>query len=160
MRQVSAGTEDYAAAAQQIAAAAEQLNASTEEISSSASHLADAAADRRGRSVRSGCFATAPYAGPLFPITSFVFSQRLKGNNMLKIAVIGAQTLLGRSLWLPWEPQDCSVLPLATGPMTKQDEEGDLVVFAPEPALLQGLDVVILRIPPKLDRFRIIPAGF
>jgi methyl-accepting chemotaxis protein len=43
MREVSVGTDDYAAAAQQIASAAEQLNASTEEISSSASHLAEAA---------------------------------------------------------------------------------------------------------------------
>ena len=43
MREVSAETEDYAAAAQQIAAASQQLNASTEEISASASHLADAA---------------------------------------------------------------------------------------------------------------------
>ena len=43
MREVSVGTEDYAAAAQQIASAAEQLNASTEEISSSAGHLAQAA---------------------------------------------------------------------------------------------------------------------
>ncbi|MBL0211131.1 MAG: hypothetical protein IPQ13_09510 [Holophagaceae bacterium] len=63
---------------------------------------------------------------------------------MLKIAVIGAQTLLGRELVAALEPQDCSVLPLSTGPMTKQDEEGDLVVFAPEPALIQDLDVVIL----------------
>jgi methyl-accepting chemotaxis protein len=43
MKEVSVGTEDYAAAAQQIASAAEQLNASTEEISSSAGHLAQAA---------------------------------------------------------------------------------------------------------------------
>jgi methyl-accepting chemotaxis protein len=43
MREVSVGTEDYAAAAQEIASAAEQLNASTEEISSSAGHLAQAA---------------------------------------------------------------------------------------------------------------------
>ena len=43
MKEVSVGTEDYAAAAQEIAAAAEQLNASTTEISSSASHLAHAA---------------------------------------------------------------------------------------------------------------------
>ncbi|HEY3011623.1 MAG TPA: methyl-accepting chemotaxis protein, partial [Gemmatimonadales bacterium] len=43
MREVSVGTEDYAAAAQQIASAAEQLNASTEEISASAGHLAQAA---------------------------------------------------------------------------------------------------------------------
>lgn len=63
---------------------------------------------------------------------------------MLKIAVIGAQTLLGRELVAALEPQDCSVLPLTAGPMTPQDEEGDLIVFAPEPALLQGLDVAIL----------------
>lgn len=63
---------------------------------------------------------------------------------MLKIAVVGAQTLLGRELVGSLEPQDCSVLPLTTGPMTRQDEEGDLVVFAPEPSLLEGLDVVIL----------------
>jgi methyl-accepting chemotaxis protein len=43
MREVSSGTEDYAAAAQQIAAAAQQLNASTEEISASAGNLAQAA---------------------------------------------------------------------------------------------------------------------
>jgi methyl-accepting chemotaxis protein len=43
MKEVSVGTEDYAAAAQQIASAAEQLNASTEEISASAGHLAQAA---------------------------------------------------------------------------------------------------------------------
>ena len=43
MKEVTVGTEEYAAAAQQIAAAAEQLNASTEEISSSAGHLAQAA---------------------------------------------------------------------------------------------------------------------
>ncbi len=63
---------------------------------------------------------------------------------MLKIAVIGAQTLLGRELVAALEPQDCSVLPLATGPMTQQDEEGDLIVFAPEPDLIRDLDVVIL----------------
>jgi methyl-accepting chemotaxis protein len=43
MREVSVGTEDYAAAAQQISAAAQQLSASTEEISASAGHLAGAA---------------------------------------------------------------------------------------------------------------------
>ena len=63
---------------------------------------------------------------------------------MLKIAVIGAQTLLGRELVAALEPQDCSVLPLTTGPMTEQDEEADLIVFAPEPVLLEGLDVAIL----------------
>lgn len=63
---------------------------------------------------------------------------------MLKLAVIGAQTLLGRELVGALEPQDCSVLPLATGPLSKDDEEGDLVIFAPEPALLEGLVVAIL----------------
>jgi methyl-accepting chemotaxis protein len=43
MKEVSHGTEEYAAAAQQIAAAAQELNASTEEISASATHLAEAA---------------------------------------------------------------------------------------------------------------------
>jgi len=77
---------------------------------------------------------------------------------MLKIAVIGAQTLLGRELVAALEPQDCSVLPLATGPMTKQDEEGDLVVFAPEPSLIQELDVVILADTPiATDLFQDYP---
>ncbi len=76
---------------------------------------------------------------------------------MLKLAVIGAQTLLGRELVGSLEPQECSVLPLTTGPMTKQDEEGDLIVFAPEPTLLEGLDVIILADTPSdphlLDHF-------
>jgi len=63
---------------------------------------------------------------------------------MLKLAVIGTQTLLGRELVEVLETRDCSVLPLAVGPTTKQDEEGDLVAFAPEPYLLENLDVVIL----------------
>ncbi len=77
---------------------------------------------------------------------------------MLKIAVIGAQTLLGRELVAALEPQDCSVLPLATGALTKQDEEGDLVVFSPEPALLQDMDVVILAdTPVAADLFQGYP---
>jgi hypothetical protein len=63
---------------------------------------------------------------------------------MLKLAVIGAQTLLGRELVGALEPQDCSVLPLATGALTREEEEGDLVMFAPVPSLLEGLDAVIL----------------
>jgi len=63
---------------------------------------------------------------------------------MLKLAVIGAQTLLGRELVQSLEPQECSVLPLSTGILTQAEEEGDLVVFAPVPALLEGLDVAIL----------------
>lgn len=68
---------------------------------------------------------------------------------MLKLAVIGAQTLLGRELVQSLEPQECSVLPLATGSLSQAEEEGDLVVFAPEPALLEGLDVVILADTPQ-----------
>lgn len=63
---------------------------------------------------------------------------------MLKLAVIGAQTLLGRELVGALEAREASVLPLATGMLTKDDEEGDLVIFAPEPALLDGLDAAIL----------------
>jgi hypothetical protein len=63
---------------------------------------------------------------------------------MLKTAVIGAQTLLGRELVGALEPQECSVLPLSTGPLSEQEEEGDLVVFAPTPLLLEGIDVVLL----------------
>lgn len=63
---------------------------------------------------------------------------------MLKLAVLGAQTLLGRELVSVLETRDCSVLPLATGPLTQSEEEGDIVVFAPEPSLLEGLDLVIL----------------
>jgi len=63
---------------------------------------------------------------------------------MLKLAVLGAQTLVGRELVHVLEQRDCSVLPLATGVLTKTEEEGDVIVFAPEPSLLEGLDVVIL----------------
>lgn len=63
---------------------------------------------------------------------------------MLKLAVIGAQTLLGRELVGVLETRDCSVLPLASGPLSREEEEGDLVVFAPGPSLLEGLDAVVL----------------
>ncbi|MBS1784235.1 MAG: hypothetical protein JST24_02265 [Acidobacteria bacterium] len=62
---------------------------------------------------------------------------------MLKLAVIGAQGLLGRELSSALEPH-ASVLPLATGALTKDEEEGDLVLFAPSRELLEGLDAVIL----------------
>jgi hypothetical protein len=55
---------------------------------------------------------------------------------MLKLAVIGAQTLLGRELVNALEAREASVVPLSTGPLTLEEEEGDLVVFAPTPALL------------------------
>nr|WP_320133002.1 hypothetical protein [uncultured Holophaga sp.] len=68
---------------------------------------------------------------------------------MLKLAVIGAQTLLGRELVGSLEPQDCSVLPLATGALSREEEEGDLVVFAPTPELLADLDLAILADAPQ-----------
>jgi len=68
---------------------------------------------------------------------------------MLKLAVFGAQTLLGRELVEVLETRDCSVLPLATGALTEAQEEADLVMFAPEPALLEGLDAVILADTPQ-----------
>ncbi len=76
---------------------------------------------------------------------------------MLKLAVIGAQTLLGRELVGALEAAEASVLPLSTGPLTVEEEEGDLVVFAPDPALLEGLDVVLLADTPgpgQLDAYR------
>lgn len=63
---------------------------------------------------------------------------------MLKAAVIGADTLLGRELVQALEAVEASVLPLTAGPLSAAQEEGDLVVFAPEPALLAGLDLAIL----------------
>ncbi|MCL1894325.1 MAG: hypothetical protein FWG02_08850 [Holophagaceae bacterium] len=64
---------------------------------------------------------------------------------MLKLAVIGAQALLGRELVEVLEAHECSVLPLASGHIGKQEEEeGDQVVFAPDPSLLENLDLVIL----------------
>jgi hypothetical protein len=63
---------------------------------------------------------------------------------MLKLAVLGAQTLLGRELVQALEACEASVLPLSTGPLTRDEEEGDIVIFAPEPSLLVGLDAVVL----------------
>lgn len=67
---------------------------------------------------------------------------------MLKLAVIGAQTLLGRELVSALEAQEVSVLPLSVGALTVAEETGDLVVFAPSEALLEGLDLVILAASP------------
>ncbi len=75
---------------------------------------------------------------------------------MLKLAVIGAQTLLGRELVGALEAAEASVVPLSTGPLTLAEEEGDLVMFAPDPALLEGLDVVLVADTPgpgQLDTF-------
>ncbi len=68
---------------------------------------------------------------------------------MLKLAVIGAQALLGRELSSALEAH-ASVLPLATAALTKDEEEGDLVLFAPDKALLEGLDAVILTETPPV----------
>src|SRR5690348_10239297 len=74
---------------------------------------------------------------------------------MLKLAVIGAQGLLGRELASALEPH-ASVLPLATAALTRDEEEGDIVLFAPTKELLEGIDAVILTdTPPEglLDGF-------
>jgi hypothetical protein len=64
---------------------------------------------------------------------------------MLKLAVVGANCLLGRELVEVLEMRECSVLPLSAGPMSSaEEEEGDFVVFAPSMALLEGLDLMIL----------------
>jgi hypothetical protein len=68
---------------------------------------------------------------------------------MLKVAIIGAQTLLGRELTHSLEAVEASVLPLTAGPLTQEQEEGDLVVFAPVPALLEGMDLVVLLEAPE-----------
>ncbi|HJW44145.1 MAG TPA: hypothetical protein VJ463_06795 [Geothrix sp.] len=69
---------------------------------------------------------------------------------MLKLAVIGAQTLLGRELVGALEARDASVVPLSIGELTVEEEVGDLVVFAPTPLLLEGLDAVILADTPDM----------
>jgi hypothetical protein len=70
---------------------------------------------------------------------------------MLKLAVIGAQTLLGRELVLALEARDASVVPLSIGALTVEEEVGDLVVFAPSRLLLEGLDAVILADTPDFE---------
>lgn len=69
---------------------------------------------------------------------------------MLKLAVIGAQTMLGRELVSALEAREASVLPLSIGALTVEEEVGDLVVFAPSRLLLEGLDVVILADTPDM----------
>ena len=63
---------------------------------------------------------------------------------MLKLAVIGAQSLLGRELVSALEACEASVVPLSVGALTVDEEVGDLVVFAPSQLLLEGLDAVLL----------------
>jgi hypothetical protein len=70
---------------------------------------------------------------------------------MLKLAVIGAQTLLGRELVGALEAREASVVPLSIGALTVEEEVGDLVVFAPSKLLLEGLDAVILTATPDFD---------
>jgi hypothetical protein len=76
---------------------------------------------------------------------------------MLKLAVIGAQTLLGRELVGALEARDASVVPLSIGPLTVEEEVGDLVVFAPSPLLLEGLDAVILADTPDFTLLEAFP---
>ena len=68
---------------------------------------------------------------------------------MHKIAVIGAGTLLGRELVDTLEPKDCSVLPLSHAPTTVDEELSDIVMFAPSPELLEGIELVILAETPS-----------
>ncbi|BDU75053.1 hypothetical protein [Mesoterricola sediminis] len=63
---------------------------------------------------------------------------------MQKIAVLGAGSLLGRELVETLEAKDCSVLPLTTGPTTLDEELSDTVMFAPQPELLEEIELVIL----------------
>ena len=75
---------------------------------------------------------------------------------MLKIAVVGAQDILGQELVRTLEAHHCSVLPLASGPLTKEQEENDIVAFAPTRDLIKGYDAVILAQPEPvglLDEF-------
>lgn len=76
---------------------------------------------------------------------------------MLKIAVVGAGALLGRELVDTLEARECSVLPLSHGPTTVEEELGDVVIFAPSPALLEEIELVILAETPLSDE---ILAGF
>ena len=70
---------------------------------------------------------------------------------MLKLAVIGAQTLLGRELVNALEAREASVVPLSIGALTVEEEVGDLVVFAPSKLLLEGLDAVLLADTPDFE---------
>lgn len=72
---------------------------------------------------------------------------------MLKIAVIGAGTLLGRELVDTLEPRECSVLPLSHGALTMDEELGDLVMFAPAANLLEGMDLLIMAETPTDPAF-------
>jgi len=71
--------------------------------------------------------------------------------DMLKLAVIGAQTLLGRELVAALEAREASVVPLSIGALTVEEEVGDLVVFAPSRLLLEGLDAVLLADTPNFE---------
>ena len=72
---------------------------------------------------------------------------------MLKIAVIGAGTLLGRELVDTLEPRECSVLPLSHGTMSMDEELGDLVMFSPAANLLEGMDLLIMAETPTDPAF-------
>jgi len=76
---------------------------------------------------------------------------------MLKLAVIGAQSLLGRELVGALEAQEASVVPLSIGALTVEEEVGDLVVFAPSKLLLEGLDAVILADTPDFELLEDFP---
>lgn len=69
---------------------------------------------------------------------------------MLKIAVIGAETLVGREVVNSLNNKECSVLPLTHNHAFSSDSLDDLVVFAPYPSALENIDVVILAETPTM----------
>ena len=69
---------------------------------------------------------------------------------MLKIAVIGAETLVGREVVNSLNGKACSVLPLTYNHTFSSDNTDDLVVFAPYPSALENIDVVILAETPNM----------
>ena len=70
-----------------------------------------------------------------------VFADCVTGSPSLPPVLLRGQLGAGKTTFIrelvqSLEPLECSILPLATGILTRNEEEADLVVFAPEPALL------------------------
>lgn len=63
---------------------------------------------------------------------------------MIKIAVLGANTFIGRELVNALEHFECSVLPLHCEETASGLDNYDEVLFAPDQALLKNIDVVIV----------------
>lgn len=74
-----------------------------------------------------------------------------------KIAVVGAQSLFGQEIVRGLEQQHCSVLPLASTTLTREQEEEEIVAFTPTPELVEGFELMVLvSDPPEglLDTFK------